>query len=44
MHWLAALDRSLMLGLNAHPWPHWLDAFFVFITEDEPVRIPLLAL
>ena len=44
MHWLASLDRSLMLGLNAHPWPHWLDAFFVFITEDEPVRIPLLAL
>lgn len=44
MHALLDLDRQLLLLLNAHEWPRWLDAFFVFITEDEPLRIPMLAL
>jgi len=41
---LLALDRALFELLNAPHWPRWLDAFYVFITRDEPLRIPLLCL
>jgi len=41
---LLALDQALFLALNARDWPVWLDAFFVFITRDEPLRVPLIAL
>jgi membrane-associated phospholipid phosphatase len=41
---LLALDRSLFQWLNSPDWPRWLDAFYVFITRDEPLRIPLLCL
>ncbi len=41
---MLALDRQLLLFWNAREWPGWLDAFFVFITEDEGLRIPMLLL
>lgn len=44
MERLLALDQALFLALNARDWPVWVDAFFVYITRDEPLRIPLLAL
>lgn len=44
MQTLLSLDRQLLLFFNAREWPAWLDAVFVFITEDEPLRIPLLLL
>ncbi len=44
MESLLAFDRQLLLFLNARDWPSWLDHFFVFITEDEGLRIPMLLL
>ena len=43
---LLAGDRALFTTLNGRNWPGWLDAFFVFATEDEgwPLRLILLGL
>jgi len=35
-------DRGLFGMLNGHPWPGWVDAFFVFITDDARARVPLI--
>lgn len=44
MESLLTFDRRLFLLLNGRDWPAWLDHFFVFITEDEGLRIPMLLL
>jgi len=43
---LLDLDRRIFLLLNGQPWPGWLDAFFVALTDDEalPARLLMLAL
>lgn len=41
---LLALDRQLFALLNGAGAPGWVDAFFVFITRDEGLRLPLVAL
>ena len=41
---ILAFDRALFRALNGNDWPAWLDGFFVFLTRDEPLRIPLLIL
>jgi len=37
-------DRALFALLNGQDWPGWMDAFFVFITEDEGLALRLIVL
>ncbi|MCP4548333.1 MAG: phosphatase PAP2 family protein [bacterium] len=44
MESLLALDRKLFALLNGHQSPAWLDSFFVFITNDHSLRVPMIIL
>ena len=37
-------DRAFFALLNGQDWPGWLDAFFVFITDDEDLVLRLIVL
>jgi undecaprenyl-diphosphatase len=41
---LLEFDRGLFMILNGRAWPVWLDRFFVFITEEDNWRIPIILL